>query len=208
MAPALPDRPEMDAHEVDRLLGELAANAGADLLRAIKTLEPDPDPDQDAMFPLVGDLLEIGDNGGSQEEVDDESQAGRCRERQCRLERRCGALRRRLRLQQARATGRHAAEETAAAFCRAGKIAAPTKTSLRSFVDRLRSVVALPAKTDKDHQLAPSAPNLASTAGALRTQLSIVERLADSDATESSSGAESDDEPVLYNNPYQQHMPL
>lgn len=198
MAPALPDRPEMDAREVERLLGDLSG-ADADLMRAIKTLEPDPDPD--AMFPLVAELLEIGEAGASQEDVDEES---RYRERQARLERRCEALRRRLRLQQARATGRHAAEETSAAFCRAAKIHQPTKAGVRAFVDKLRSTV---ATKDKEHQLAPAAPNLAAAAGALRTQLTVVERLADSDATESSSGAESDDEPVLYNNPYQSQMP-
>lgn len=44
--------------------------------------------------------------------------------------------------------------------------------------------------------------------GQLQTQLKIVEKGIDSDATASSSGGESGDEAVPFNNPVQQHMPM
>lgn len=236
MAPALsePDRDpaylvdaaKMDPHEVERLLGELGASAGADLLRAIKTLEPEPEHEQDpdAMYPLVAELLELPADDVPMDSV--EEQTLRCSAAQVRLERRIETLRRRLRLQQARATGRHASEEASAAFWRALRTRPPTRAGVRALVDRLRAAVVLPRKSQESQpqtqtqtqsqlqqqtqplEVCPSAAGLSAAAGALRTHLTLVERRLDSDATESSSGAESDDEPLVYNNPYQNHMPL
>lgn len=188
-----------DAQEMEHILGELE---GADILRVIETMEGAGSGlvmDADPMADFLSDV------GAMPTDPDEGAREALVRDAQARLERRCQFLRRRLRMQQARAMGKHAAEEAHALFRHAvgGSGPALTRGAARVLVQRLE------VGAGRGSGLSWTAPaGLADAAGALRTQLKVVGGQLDSDATLSSSGAESADEVVPYTNPIQQPLPL
>lgn len=224
-----------DPQEMDLLLVDLETSdlAQADLLQAIKTLESGGDTlstgDTDAMFPLSGfDLPEAADSEG--DAADD-----KIRTMQARLERRCAFLGRRLRILQARAIGKRVSDEVAQIYekCLRGsrKDGAGRACGLKGLLKRIETTAALQASAaartaqgpkyyhagtsggDPSKHASVGIPSgtlagLEDTAGALRSHLSVVKHELDSDATLSSSGAESNDEAVVYNNPHQTPMPM
>lgn len=211
----------------DQMLVDLSGN---DLLSVIKTLETNNDPlstgDPESIFPL--DLPETGDS-----ESDPPEQ--KVMLTQVRIERRCAFLLRRLRILQARALGKRIAEEAAQTFdkCTRGarKDGGGRPIGLKALLKRLETTATLQANAASRSVVGPKYYNagtsrgdasksasvgissgtltgLEDTAGALKSHLSVVKHELDSDATASSSGAESNDEAVTYNNPNQQPMPM
>lgn len=236
MAPALPDTARADARRaftaVDNVPpmeeGKDAADMDpilveADLLQAIKTLET---PD---MFPLSGFEL-------PEQDADSDGVEERVRGAQARLERRCAVLRRRLRILQARDLGKRVADEAAGTVdttLRAvRKDGSGRALGLKTFLKKVETAAALQGNAAARSVVGPSyfrgesvpagdatrsaalgvpagsLAGLQDTAGALRSHLAVVKRELDSDDTASSSGAESNDEAVIYNNQHQNHMPM
>ncbi|XP_041979871.1 KAT8 regulatory NSL complex subunit 1 isoform X2 [Aricia agestis] len=221
-----------DSQEMEQILVDLGNN-DADLLQAIKTLESGSDAlstgDPDAIFPLSGfDLAETADSEG-------DSAEDKIRLMQSRLEHRCAFLLRRLRIYQARSLGKRISEEAAQTFekCVRGarKDGAGRPVGIKALLKRIDTTAALQAsaasrsvvgpkyyragtsKGDATRSASLGIPSgtltgLEDAAGALRSHLSVVKHQLDSDATDSSSGAESNDEAVPYNNPHQQPMPI
>ncbi|XP_026318890.1 KAT8 regulatory NSL complex subunit 1 isoform X4 [Hyposmocoma kahamanoa] len=224
-----------DSQEMEQILVDLGSSdlAQADLLQAIKTLESGGDTlsagDPDAIFPLSGfDLAETADSEGDATE-------DKIRLLQVRLERRCAFLQRRLRILQARTIGKRISEEAAQTFekCTRGarKDGGGRPIGLKALLKRIETTSALQASAASRPVVGPkyfhagtsrgdasrsasigissgTLTGLQDTAGALRSHLSVVKHELDSDATASSSGAESNDEAVIYNNPHQQPMPI
>lgn len=224
-----------DSQEMEQILVDLGSTdiAQADLLQAIKTFESGGDGlstgDADAIFPLSGfDLADAADSEGDAAE-------DKIRLLQARLERRCAFLQRRLRILQARSIGKRVSEEAAQCFekCIRGarKDGGGRPVGLKAFLKRLETTSTLQASAASRTVMGPkyyrtgsnkvdasksasvgissgTLTGLEDTAGALRSHLSVVKHELDSDATASSSGAESNDEAVTYNNPHQQHMPM
>ncbi|XP_059057304.1 KAT8 regulatory NSL complex subunit 1 [Achroia grisella] len=224
-----------DSQEMEQILVDLGSSdiAQADLLQAIKTLESGGDSlstgDPDGIFPLSGfDLADTADSEGDAAE-------DKIRLMQARLERRCAFLQRRLRILQARAIGKRISEEAAQTFEKctraARKDGGGRPVGLKAFLKKIETTATLQAsaasrsvvgpkyyragtsKGDATRSASVGIPSgtltgLEDTAGALRSHLSIVKHELDSDATASSSGAESNDEAVVYNNSQQQHMPI
>nr|XP_032516858.1 uncharacterized protein LOC116769775 [Danaus plexippus plexippus] len=224
-----------DSQEMEQILVDLGNNdlVQADLLQAIKTLESGGDSlstgDPDGMFPLSG--FDLADT------VDSESDATEDKIRliQARLERRCAFLLRRLRILQARAIGKRISEEASQTFEKCAKGArrdgGGRPMGLKALLKRIETTAALQAsaasrsvvgpkyyragtsKGDASRSASIGIPSgtltgLEDSAGALRSHLSVVKHQLDSDATASSSGAESNDEAVTYNNTHQQPMPM
>ncbi|OWR46601.1 hypothetical protein KGM_203277 [Danaus plexippus plexippus] len=224
-----------DSQEMEQILVDLGNNdlVQADLLQAIKTLESGGDSlstgDPDGMFPLSG--FDLADT------VDSESDATEDKIRliQARLERRCAFLLRRLRILQARAIGKRISEEASQTFEKCAKGArrdgGGRPMGLKALLKRIETTAALQAsaasrsvvgpkyyragtsKGDASRSASIGIPSgtltgLEDSAGALRSHLSVVKHQLDSDATASSSGAESNDEAVTYNNTHQQPMPI
>ncbi|XP_048485502.1 KAT8 regulatory NSL complex subunit 1 isoform X2 [Plutella xylostella] len=224
-----------DSQEMEQILVELGNGelGNADLLQAIKTLESGGDNlstgDTDAIFPLSGfDLPDALESEGDAAE-------DKIRLLQARLERRCAFLQRRLRILQAQAIGKRVSEEVAQTFDKcvrgARKDGSGRTNGLKALLKRIETTSALQAsaasrsvvgpkyfnagtsKGDASKSASVGIPSgtltgLEDTAGALRSHLTVVKRELDSDATLSSSGAESNDEAVVYNNPHQQPMPI
>jgi KAT8 regulatory NSL complex subunit 1 len=224
-----------DSQEMEQILVDLGSSdlAQTDLLQAIKTFESGGDglstSDADAIFPLSAfDLAETGDSEGDAAE-------DKIRLLQARLERRCSFLQRRLRILQARSIGKRISEEAAQTFekCIKGarKDGVGRPVGLKAFLKRVETTAALQASAASRSVAGPkyfragstkvdasksasvgissgTLTGLEDTAGALRSHLSVVKHELDSDATATSSGAESNDEAVTYNNPHQQHMPM
>ncbi|XP_038213909.1 KAT8 regulatory NSL complex subunit 1 [Zerene cesonia] len=224
-----------DSQEMEQILVDLGSSdiVQADLLQAIKTLESGGDAlstgDPEAIFPLSGfDLTETADSEGDAAE-------DKIRLLQARLERRCAFLLRRLRILQARSLGKRIAEEATQTFERctrgARKDGGGRPMGLKAFLKRIETTSALQASAASRTVVGPKYYNpgtskgdvtrsaslgipsgtltgLEDTAGALRSHLSVVKHQLDSDATDSSSGAESNDEALSYNNQHQQHMPI
>ncbi|XP_060801404.1 KAT8 regulatory NSL complex subunit 1 [Amyelois transitella] len=222
-----------DSQEMEQILVELGnSDLAPDLLQAIKTLEGGDGlstGDTDAIFPLSGfDLTDTVESEGDAAE-------DKIRLMQARLERRCAFLQRRLRILQARAIGKRISEEAAQTFEKctraARKDGGGRPMGLKAFLKRIETTAALQAsaasrsvvgpkyyragtsKGDASRSATLGIPSgtltgLEDTAGALRSHLSVVKQELDSDATASSSGAESNDEAVVYNNPHQQQMPI
>lgn len=212
---------------LDMILGDLSNN---ELLQVIKTLENNADSlstgDPEAIFPL--DLPEAVESEG-------DSLDEKIKQSQVRLERRCAFLTRRLRILQARAIGKRISEEVTQAFekCTRGarKDGGGRPMGMKALLKRVETTAALQASAASRNVVGPKYYNAGSsrgdasrsasigissgtltgledTAGALRSHLSVVKHELDSDATASSSGAESNDEAVTYNNPHQQPMPM
>lgn len=224
-----------DSQEMEQILVDLGSSdlGQADLLQAIKTLESAGDGlstgDADAIFPLTGfDLADTGESEG-------DSPEDKIRLLQARLERRSAFLQRRLRILQARAIGKRISEEVSQTFEKctraARKDGGGRPVGLKAFIKRIETTAALQASAASRSVVGPkyyragtsrgdasrsasvgipsgTLTGLEDTAGALRSHLSVVKHELDSDATASSSGAESNDEAVVYNNPHQQHMPM
>ncbi|KAL0830783.1 hypothetical protein ABMA28_002903 [Loxostege sticticalis] len=224
-----------DSQEMEQILVDLGSSdlAQADLLQAIKTFESGGDGlstgDADAIFPLSGfDLADTADSEGDAAE-------DKIRLLQARLERRCAFLQRRLRILQARSIGKRVSEEAAQCFekCIRGarKDGGGRPVGLKAFLKRIETTATLQASASSRSVIGPkyyraghskvdasksasvgissgTLTGLEDTAGALRSHLSVVKHELDSDATASSSGAESNDEAVIYNNPHQQQMPI
>ncbi|XP_049872905.1 KAT8 regulatory NSL complex subunit 1 [Pectinophora gossypiella] len=224
-----------DSQEMEQILVDLGSNdlVQADLLQAIKTLETGGDVlstgDPDGIFPLAGfDLAEGVDSEGDAAE-------DKIRLMQARLDRRCAFLQRRLRILQARSIGKRVSEEAAQTFekCTRGarKDGGGRPMGLKALLKRIETTSALQASAAARTVVGPkyyhagsskgdasrsasigissgTLTGLQDTAGALRSHLSVVKHELDSDATASSSGAESNDEAVTYNNVHQQHMPI
>lgn len=211
----------------DHMLVDLSGN---DLLSVIKTLETNNDHlstgDAESIFPL--DLPETVDS-----ESDPPEQ--KVMLTQVRIERRCAFLLRRLRILQARAIGKRISEEAAQTFdkCTRGarKDGGGRPMGLKALLKRVETTATLQASAASRSVVGPKYYNagtsrgdasksasvgissgtltgLEDTAGALKSHLSVVKHELDSDATASSSGAESNDEAVTYNNPNQQPMPM
>lgn len=211
----------------DQMLVDLSGN---DLLSVIKTLETNNDPlstgDTDSIFPL--DLPEA---------VDPESDPPEQKVilAQVRIERRCAFLLRRIRILQTRVLGKRISEEVAQTFdkCTRGarKDGGGRPMGLKALLKRVDTTATLQANAASRSVVGPTYYNagtsrgdasksasvgissgtltgLEDTAGALKSHLSAVKHELDSDATASSSGAESNDEAVTYNNPNQQPMPM
>ncbi|XP_068634044.1 KAT8 regulatory NSL complex subunit 1 isoform X1 [Battus philenor] len=225
-----------DSQEMEQILVDLGSSdlAQADLLQAIKTLESGGDAlstgDPDVIFPLSGfDLNETVDSEG------DATPDDKIRLQQARLERRCAFLQRRLRILQARAIGKKISEEAAHSFEKATRGARKDgggrPMGLKALLKKVETTATLQAsaasrtvvgpkyyrastsKGDASRSASIGIPSgtlagLEDTAGALRSHLSMVKSQLDSDATASSSGAESNDEAVTYNNPHQQQMAI
>lgn len=228
------DSQEMEDVLVDVSRSDLA---NPFLLQAIKTFESagdnistmgDADP-----FPLPDfDLPEAPEPEVVSEKVADEANI---QATQARLERRCAFLQRRLRILQTRAIGKRISEEVILTFdkCTRGarKDGGGRPMGLKAFMKRIETTAALQAsaasstvdkptyyhagtsREDGSHSasvgIAPGTlAGLEDTAGALRSHLTMVNHQLDSDATASSSGAESNDEAIAYNNQHQQHMPM
>lgn len=211
-----------EAPDMEHILVELGGGE-TDLLQAIKTLEA---PD---MFPLSGFELpeQDADSDGVEEHV---------RSAQARLERRCAMLRRRLRILQARDLGKRVADEAAGtvdtALRAVRKDGSGRALGLKTFLKKVETAGALQGNAAARSVVGPSyfrgesvptgdatrsaalgvpagsLAGLQDTAGALRSHLAVVKRELDSDDTASSSGAESNDEAVIYNNQHQNHMPM
>ncbi|XP_050348591.1 KAT8 regulatory NSL complex subunit 1 isoform X2 [Nymphalis io] len=224
-----------DSQEMEQILVDLGNSdlVQADLLQAIKTLESGGDTlstgDPDGIFPLSGfDLADTADSEGDAAE-------DKVRLLQARLERRCAFLLRRLRILQARAIGKKISEEAAQSFEKsargARKDGGGRPMGLKALLKRIETTAALQANAASRSVVGPkyyragtskgdatrsasigiasgTLAGLEDSAGALRSHLSVVKHQLDSDATASSSGAESNDEAVTYNNPHQQHMPI
>lgn len=224
-----------DSQEMEQILVDLGNSdlVQADLLQAIKTLESGGDGlstgDPEAIFPLSGfDLAEAADSEG--DAVEDKIKAV-----QVRLERRCAFLERRLRILQARTLGKRVSEEAILTFekCSRGarRDGGGRPVGLKTFLKSVETTAALQASASNKTTGGPKYYNpgtskgessrsssigvptgslvgLEDTAGALRYHFSVVKHELDSDATASSSGAESNDEAVPYNNPHQQTMPM
>lgn len=223
-----------DSQEMEQILNDLGNSdlVQADLLQAIKTLESGDTlstGDPDVIFPLSGfDLADTADSEG-------DSAEDKIRLLQARLERRCAFLLRRLRILQARAIGKRISEEAAQSFekCARGvrKDGGGRPIGLKALLKRIETTAALQASAASRPVVGPkyyragtskgdatrnasigiasgTLAGLEDSAGALRSHLSVVKHQLDSDATASSSGAESNDEAVTYNNPHQQHMPM
>lgn len=223
-----------DSQEMEQILVELGnSDVQADLLQTIKTLESGGDNlstgDTDAIFPLSG--FELADT------VDSEGDASEDKIRllQARLERRCAFLLRRSRILQARAIGKRISEEASQTFEKstrgARKDGGGRPMGLKALLKRIETTSALQASASSRSVVGPkyyragtskcdasksasigiasgTLAGLEDSAGALRSHLSVVKHQLDSDATASSSGAESNDEAVTYNNAHQQHMPM
>ncbi|KOB75002.1 Uncharacterized protein OBRU01_08226, partial [Operophtera brumata] len=199
----------------DQMLVDLSGN---DLLSVIKTLETNNDPlstgDAESIFPL--DLPEAADS-----ESDPPEQ--KVMLTQVRIERRCSFLLRRLRILQARALGKRIAEEAAQTFEKstrgARKDGGGRPIGLKALLKRVETTATLQANAASRSVVGPKYYNagtsrgdasksasvgissgtlagLEDTAGALKSHLSVVKHELDSDATASSSGAESNDEAV------------
>lgn len=224
-----------DSQEMEQILVDLGSSdiAQADLLQAIKTFESGGDGlstgDAEGIFPLSGfDLADTADSEGDAAE-------DKVRLLQSRLERRCAFLQRRLRILQARTIGKRVSEEAAQSFekCIRGarKDGGGRPVGLKAFLKRIETTATLQASASsrtvigqkyyrsgntrvdasKSASVGIASGTLAGledTSAALRSHLSVVKHELDSDATASSSGAESNDEAVPYNNPHQQHMPM
>lgn len=224
-----------DSQEMEQILVDLGNSdlVQADLFQAIKTLESGGDNlstgDPDAIFPLSGfDLADTADSEGDAAE-------DKIRLLQARLERRCAFLLRRLRILQGRAIGKRISEEAAQTFERstrgARKDGGGRPLGLKALLKRIETTAALQASAASRTIVGPkyykagtskgdasrsasvgissgTLTGLEDSAGALRSHLSVVKNQLDSDATASSSGAESNDESVTYNNPHQQPMPM
>lgn len=223
-----------DSQEMEQILVDLGSSdlAQADLLQAIKTLESGDalsTGDPDVIFPLSGfDLTETVDSEGDAAE-------DKIRLLQARLERRCAFLQRRLRILQARAIGKRISEEVAQTFDKstrgARKDGGGRPMGLKALLKKIETTAALQASAASRTVVGPkyyhastsrgdasrsasigiasgTLTGLEDTAGALRSHLSMVKCQLDSDATASSSGAESNDEAVTYNNPHQQQMAM
>ncbi|KAL4709539.1 hypothetical protein ACJJTC_007270 [Scirpophaga incertulas] len=224
-----------DSQEMEQILVDLGSSdlVQADLLQAIKTFDSAGDGlstgDADAIFPLTSfDLPEAADSEGDAAE-------DKIRLLQQRLERRCAFLQRRLRILQARNIGKRISEEVTQTYekCIKGsrKDGAGRNVGLKAFLKKVETTAALQASAASRSVAGPkyfragstkvdaaksatigissgTLTGLEDTAGALRSHLSVVKHELDSDATLSSSGAESNDEAVTYNNPSQQQMPL
>ncbi|VVD03001.1 unnamed protein product, partial [Leptidea sinapis] len=224
-----------DSQEMEQILVDLGNSdiGQTDLLQAIKTLESGGDglstEEPDAIFPLSGfDLAEVGDSESDAAEE-------KIKLTQSRLERRSAFLLRRLRILQARSIGKRISEEATQTFesCTRGarKDGVGRKIGVKAFIKKVETTAALQASAASRSVPGPSYYNAGSskgdvsksssvgiasgtltgledTAGALRSHLSIVKHQLDSDATASSSGAESNDEAVPYTNQTQQHMPI
>lgn len=200
---------------------------GGDTLSGGEALSTD---DPEAIFPLAGfELAEPADSEGDAMEE-------KIKAMQLRLERRCSFLQRRLRILQARAIGKKVSEEAAQSFekCTRGvrkDSGGGRPVGLKTFLKTVETTSALQASAASRTVVGPKYYNpgtskgdasksasigipsgtltgLEDTAGALRSHLSVVKHELDSDATLSSSGAESNDEAVTYNNPHQQPMPI
>lgn len=233
----LPNQPSLakDSQEMEQILVDLGGSDfnHPDLLQAIKTLESGGDVlstgEPDAIFPLSGfDLTEVVDSEG--DSIEDKIKAT-----QARLERRCAFLQRRLRILQTRSIGKRISEEVVQTFekCTRGarKDSGGRPMGLKAFLKRIETTAALQASAASKTVVGPKYYNagtsksdpsksasigippgtlagLDDTAAALRSQLTAVKYQLDSDATASSSGAESNDEVVTYNNPHQQQMPI
>ncbi|XP_045536021.1 KAT8 regulatory NSL complex subunit 1 isoform X2 [Papilio machaon] len=224
-----------DSQEMEQILVDLGSSdiAQADLLQAIKTLESGGDAlstgETDAIFPLSGfDLTENVDSEGDATE-------DKIKLLQVRLERRCAFLQRRLRILQARAIGKRISEEVAQTFEKstrgARKDGGGRPMGLKAFLKKIETSATLQASAASRTVVGPkyyhastsrgdasrsasigissgTLAGLEDTAGALRSHLSMVKVQLDSDATASSSGAESNDEAVSYNNPHQEKMAI
>lgn len=224
-----------DSQEMEQILVDLGNTdlVQSDLLQAIKTLETGADAlstgDAEAIFPLSGfDLPDAADSEG--DAVDDKIKLS-----QARLERRCAFLQRRLRILQARTIGKRVSEEATVTFekCTRGarRDGGGRPVGLKTFLKTVETTSALQASAASRTVVGPQYYNpgtsrgdasksasvgvasgtltgLEDTAGALHAHLSLVKQELDSDATASSSGAESNDEAVSYNNPHQQPMPI
>lgn len=201
--------------------------AGDDVLSGGDALSTD---DPEAIFPLSGfELPEAADSEGDAIEE-------KIKGVQVKLERRCSFLQRRLRILQARAIGKKVSEEAAQSFekCTRGArrdTGGGRPVGLKTFLKTVETTATLQASAASRTVVGPKYYNpgtskgdasksasigipsgtltgLEDTAGALRSHLSVVKHELDSDATLSSSGAESNDEAVTYNNPQQQQMPV
>lgn len=228
---SLPKDPmEMEQILVDLEGGDLNQT---DLLQALRSLETGGGAlstgDTEAIFPLSGfDLPEAIESEGDATE-------DKIRTMQARLERRCAFLARRLRILQARAIGKRVSEEVVQTYdkCLRGsrKDGAGRTCGLKGLLKRIETTAALQASAaartaqgpkylhagtssgdpSKHASIGISSGTLAGledTAGALRSHLTVVKHELDSDATLSSSGAESNDEAVVYNNLHQTPMPM
>lgn len=222
-----------DSQEMEQILVDLGNSdlVQADLLQAIKTLEGGGDAlstgEADVIFPGF-DLSEPADSEG--DGVEDAIKVS-----QARLERRCSFLKRRLRILQTRTIGKRVSEEVAQTFDRcnrgARKDGGGRPMGLKAFLKKIETTSVLQASAASRTVIGPkyysagtskgdasrsasvgissgTLTGLEDTAGALRSHLSVVKHDLDSDATVSSSGAESNDEAVTYNNPHQQPMSM
>ncbi|CAH2229784.1 jg5800 [Pararge aegeria aegeria] len=224
-----------DSQEMEQILVDLGNSdiVQTDLFQAIKTLETGADNlstgDPEAIFPLSGfDLADSVDSEGDAAE-------DKIRLMQVRLERRCAFLLRRLRILQGRAIGKRISEEAAQTFEKstrgARKDGGGRPMGLKALLKRIETTAALQASAASRTVVGPTyykagtskgdasrsasigissgtLTGLDDSAGALRSHLSVVNYQLDSDATASSSGAESNDEAVTYNNVHQQPMPI
>ncbi|KAG6440756.1 hypothetical protein O3G_MSEX001471 [Manduca sexta] len=233
----LPNQPSLakDSQEMEQILVDLGGGeiGHPDLLQALKTLETAGDAlstgDPDAIFQFSGlDLADGVDSEGDQVEE-------KIKLTQARLERRCAFLQRRLRILQLRSIGKRISEEVVQTFEKATRGARKDgggrPMGLKAFLKRVETTAALQASAASRSSVGPKHYNagtsrgdaarsasvgipsgaltgLQDTAGALQKHLTVVKRQLDSDATLSSSGAESNDETVTYNNPHQEHMPI
>lgn len=214
-----------DTPGLDMILGDFSNN---ELLQVIKTLENSAEslsPCNESIFPL--DEAEAAEPPSVCIEKIKSSQE--------RLERKCAFLMRRLRILQARSIGKRISEEVSQAFdkCTRGarKDGGGRPMGLKALLKRVETTAALQASAASRSVIGPKYYNAGSsrgdasrsstigissgtltgledTAGALRSHLSVVKHELDSDATASSSGAESNDEAVTYNNLHQTPMPL
>lgn len=225
-----------DSQEMEQILVDLGNSdiVQADLLQAIKTLETGGDAlssgDPDGIFPLSGFDLPDTTADSEGDAVEEKIRAERAR-----LERRCAFLQRRLRILQARAIGKRVSEEAAQSFekCARGsrRDGGGRPVGLKTFLKTVETTAALQASAASKIVAGPKYYNpgtskgdvsrsacvgvssgtlagLEDTAGALRSHLSVVKHELDSDATATSSGAESNDEAISYTNPHQQPMPM
>lgn len=183
----------------------------------------------DAIFPLTGfEYTEPADSEG--DVVEDKVKSV-----QVRLEKRCLFLHRRLRILQARTIGKRVSEEATQVFDKctraARKDGGGRPVGLKTFLKTVETTATIQASAASKTVVGPNYYNagtskgdtprsasigipsgtlagLEDTADALRSHLSLVKHELDSDATASSSGAESNDEDVPYNNTQQLQMPM
>lgn len=191
----------------------------------------------DAIFPLSGFERDFLADTDATVEAESDAGEEKARALQIRLERRCAFLRRRLRMQQARVLGKQVAEEVAGTFDRVGRMSrresgSQRPTGVKALLKKIETTASFQASAAVKPKSGPrylrtnldatspvlrtstlglpsgSLTGLERAAGMLRTELGIVEKQLDSDATASSSGAESNDEAVNYNNLHQQPMQM